>query len=169
MKTTKLLLDPVLGQIVRDMISSALDGEFDIGQLTLDDTDGQPVELLIRATASITLGLVATNLGGILIVAVWAFLSGGILSIALPAFLANIALLGTFGNVPIHAGHGGRAGSGAGFPLPGYDAGLDARVHGRGIRLAGIDADLDAGFGGDRGARGILSGARPRIGQDAIA
>jgi hypothetical protein len=125
--------------------------------------------LLIRATASITLGLVATNLGGILIVTVWAFLSGGILSIALPAFLANIALLGTFGNVPIHAGHGGRAGSGAGFPLPGYDAGLDARVHGRGIRLAGIDADLDAGFGGDRGARGILSGARPRIGQDAIA
>lgn len=62
--------------------------------------------LLIRATASITLGLVATNLGGILIVAVWAFLSGGILSIALPAFLANIALLGTFGNVPILLGMG---------------------------------------------------------------
>jgi signal transduction histidine kinase len=62
--------------------------------------------LLIRATASITLGLVATNLGGILIVTVWAFLSGGILSIALPAFLANIALLGTFGNVPILLGMG---------------------------------------------------------------
>ena len=57
--------------------------------------------LLIRATASITLGLVATNLGGILIVTVWAFLSGGILSMALPAYLANIALLGTFGNVTI--------------------------------------------------------------------
>jgi signal transduction histidine kinase len=62
--------------------------------------------LLIRATASITLGLVATNLGGILIVTVWAFLSGGILSIAVPAFLANIALLGTFGNVPILLGMG---------------------------------------------------------------
>lgn len=48
MKITKLLLDPVLGEIVRDMISSALDGEFDIGQLTLDDTDGQPVELLVQ-------------------------------------------------------------------------------------------------------------------------
>lgn len=57
--------------------------------------------LLIRATASITLGLLATNLGGILIVTVWAFQTGGILSIALPAFLANIALLGTFGNVTI--------------------------------------------------------------------
>ena len=62
--------------------------------------------LLIRVTESITLGLVATNLGGILIVTVWAFLSGGILSIALPAFLANIALLGTFGNVPILLGVG---------------------------------------------------------------
>ncbi len=57
--------------------------------------------LLIRSTASISLGLVATNLGGILIVTLWAFLSGGILSIALPAFLANIALLGTFGNVTL--------------------------------------------------------------------
>lgn len=57
--------------------------------------------LLIRATSSITLGLVATNLGGIVVVTAWAWLSGGILSIALPAFLANIALLGTFGNVPI--------------------------------------------------------------------
>lgn len=57
--------------------------------------------LAIRATASITLGLVATNLGGILIVTLWAFQTGGILSIALPAFLANIALLGTFGNVTI--------------------------------------------------------------------
>lgn len=62
--------------------------------------------LLIRATASITLGLVATNLGGILIVTVWAYFSGGILSIALPAYLANIALLGTFGNVPILLGIG---------------------------------------------------------------
>ncbi|MBI5109879.1 MAG: hypothetical protein HZA62_14170 [Rhodocyclales bacterium] len=62
--------------------------------------------LLIRATTNITLGLLATNLGGILIVTVWAFLSGGIQSIALPAFLANIALLGTFGNVPILLGMG---------------------------------------------------------------
>jgi signal transduction histidine kinase len=63
--------------------------------------------LLIRASASIGLGLLATNLGGILIVTVWAFLSGGILSIALPAFLANIALLGTFGNVTILVAMGG--------------------------------------------------------------
>ncbi|MBI5923243.1 MAG: hypothetical protein HY847_16540 [Betaproteobacteria bacterium] len=57
--------------------------------------------LLIRATADITLGLVTTNIGGILIVAAWAFLTGGIASIALPAFLANIALLSTFGNTAI--------------------------------------------------------------------
>jgi len=63
--------------------------------------------VMIRASGSITLGLVATNLGGILIVTVWAFLTGGILSIALPAFLANIALLGTFGNVPLLLAVGG--------------------------------------------------------------
>lgn len=57
--------------------------------------------VMIRTSGSITLGLVATNLGGIVIVTVWAYLTGGILSIALPAFLANIALLGTFGNVPL--------------------------------------------------------------------
>lgn len=57
--------------------------------------------LLIRATGDISLGLVATNIGGILIVALWAFLSGGILSVALPVFLANIALLSTFGNAAI--------------------------------------------------------------------
>ncbi|MDD5177239.1 MAG: HAMP domain-containing sensor histidine kinase [Sterolibacterium sp.] len=57
--------------------------------------------LLIRATGDITLGLVTTNIGGILIVAVWAFLTGGIDSMALPAFLANIALLSTFGNTAI--------------------------------------------------------------------
>ncbi|MFA7278719.1 MAG: HAMP domain-containing sensor histidine kinase [Sterolibacterium sp.] len=57
--------------------------------------------LLIRATGDITLGLVTTNIGGILILAVWAFLTGGITSIALPAFLANIALLSTFGNIAI--------------------------------------------------------------------
>jgi len=57
--------------------------------------------LLIRATGDITLGLVTTNIGGILIVAVWAFLTGGVRSVALPVFLANIALLSTFGNVAI--------------------------------------------------------------------
>lgn len=46
MKTT-LLLDPSLAELVRDMLSAALDGEFEFGQLTLDDTDGLPVELLI--------------------------------------------------------------------------------------------------------------------------
>ncbi len=57
--------------------------------------------LLIRATGKITLGLVAVNCGGILIVALWAFMSGGMVSFALPVFLANIALLSTFGNVTI--------------------------------------------------------------------
>jgi signal transduction histidine kinase len=57
--------------------------------------------LLIRATGDISLGLVVTNIGGILIVAIWAFLSGGINSIALPGFLANLALLSTFGNSAI--------------------------------------------------------------------
>ncbi len=57
--------------------------------------------LLIRFTGDITLGLVTTNFGGILIVAVWAFLTGGITSFALPVFLANIALLSTFGNAAI--------------------------------------------------------------------
>lgn len=47
MTTTKLLLDSSLGEIVRDMLTAALDGEFEIGQLTLTDTDGLPVELLI--------------------------------------------------------------------------------------------------------------------------
>ena len=54
--------------------------------------------LLIRATGDISMGLVVTNIGGILIIAIWAFLTGGINSIALPGFLANIALLSTFGN-----------------------------------------------------------------------
>lgn len=57
--------------------------------------------ILIRATGDITLGLVTTNIGGILIVAVWAFLTGGFSSVALPVFLANIALLSTFGNAAI--------------------------------------------------------------------
>lgn len=57
--------------------------------------------LLIRLTGDITLGLVTTNIGGILIVAVWAFLTGGMISIALPGFLANLALLSTFGNTAI--------------------------------------------------------------------
>jgi len=62
--------------------------------------------LLIRATGDITLGLVTTNIGGILIVAVWAFLTGGITSFALPIFLANLALLSTFGNAAILLGMG---------------------------------------------------------------
>ena len=57
--------------------------------------------LLIRVTGDISLGLVLTNIGGILIIGVWAFLSGGINSIALPGFLANLALQSTFGNTAI--------------------------------------------------------------------
>ncbi|MBE0622987.1 MAG: hypothetical protein IH605_20555 [Burkholderiales bacterium] len=57
--------------------------------------------LLIRATGDITLGLVTTNIGGILIVAAWAFMTGGVRSVAIPLFLANISLLSTFGNAAI--------------------------------------------------------------------
>lgn len=57
--------------------------------------------LLIRTTGDISMGLVVTNIGGILIIAIWAFLTGGINSIALPGFLANLALLSTFGNSAI--------------------------------------------------------------------
>lgn len=57
--------------------------------------------LLIRATGDITLGLVTTNIGGIVIVAAWAYMTGGVRSGVLPVFLANIALLSTFGNVAI--------------------------------------------------------------------
>lgn len=57
--------------------------------------------LLIRLTADITLGLVVANFGGVLIIGVWAFLTGGINSIALPGFLANLALQSTFGNAAI--------------------------------------------------------------------
>lgn len=56
---------------------------------------------LIRVTADIMLGLVVTNIGGIVIVGVWAFITGGINSIALPGFLANLALLSTFGHVAL--------------------------------------------------------------------
>jgi len=57
--------------------------------------------ILIRATGDITLGLVVANFGGVLIIGVWAFLTGGIVSIALPGFLANLAMQSTFGNVAI--------------------------------------------------------------------
>jgi signal transduction histidine kinase len=57
--------------------------------------------ILIRATADITLGLVVANFGGVLIIGVWAFLTGGIISIALPGFLANLAMQSTFGNAAI--------------------------------------------------------------------
>ncbi len=55
--------------------------------------------VLIRFSGNIGLGLVVANFGGLAIVTAWAFMSGGILSVALPAYLANIALLSTFGNV----------------------------------------------------------------------
>ncbi len=57
--------------------------------------------ILIRATGDITLGLVVANFGGVLIIGVWAFLTGGIISIALPGFLANLAMQSTFGNAAI--------------------------------------------------------------------
>lgn len=64
---------------------------------------GMPIlgALLIRQTADITLGLVVANISGILIIGVWAFLTGGINSATLPGFLAPLALQSTFGNVAI--------------------------------------------------------------------
>jgi hypothetical protein len=55
--------------------------------------------LLIRGSGRILYGLVMTNLAGILLVGLWAYLTGGILSPAMPWFLANLALLATFGNM----------------------------------------------------------------------
>ncbi len=55
--------------------------------------------LLIRRTGRILHGLVLTNLAGILLVGLWAYLTGGILSVAMPWLLANLALLATFGNM----------------------------------------------------------------------
>lgn len=82
--------------VVREAMSAAEYALFAAGIVT-------PVfgALLIRATGDISLGMVLTNIGGILIIGVWAFLSGGINSIALPGFLANLALQSTFGNTAI--------------------------------------------------------------------
>ena len=55
--------------------------------------------LLIRSTGRIVHGLILTNLAGILLVGMWAYLTGGILSVAIPWLLANLALLSTFGNM----------------------------------------------------------------------
>ena len=55
--------------------------------------------LLIRGSGRIVHGLILTNLAGVLLVGVWAYLTGGILSVAIPWFLANLALLSTFGNM----------------------------------------------------------------------
>ena len=57
--------------------------------------------LLIRVTGRILHGLVLTNLAGILLVSLWAYLTGGILSAVVPWLLANFALLSTFGNLPV--------------------------------------------------------------------
>ncbi len=54
--------------------------------------------LYIRFTADIGAGVVATNIGGVLLVTFWALVTGGMASPALPVFLGNLALLATFGN-----------------------------------------------------------------------
>ena len=61
----------------------------------------------IRFTANITHGLLLTNSAAIVLVAAWAWVSGGILSFALPWLIANLSLLLTFGNAAILAGAGG--------------------------------------------------------------
>ena len=55
--------------------------------------------LMVRLSGRILHGLVFTNLAGIAVVGIWAFLTGGILSVVLPWFLANLILLATFGNM----------------------------------------------------------------------
>ena len=61
----------------------------------------------IRFSANITHGLLLTNFAAIVLVAAWAWVSGGILSFALPWLIANLSLLLTFGNASILAGAGG--------------------------------------------------------------
>jgi signal transduction histidine kinase len=63
--------------------------------------------LVVRASGRIVHGLVLTNLAGILLVGLWAYLTGGILSVALPWFLGNLALLATFGNMLLLSVAGG--------------------------------------------------------------
>jgi len=55
----------------------------------------------LRFLRRVTPALVLTNLGGVLIVAVWSFATGGLQSPALPWLLALLAILSTFGNVAI--------------------------------------------------------------------
>jgi signal transduction histidine kinase len=55
----------------------------------------------LRYLRRVTPTLVLTNLGGVLIVAVWSFATGGVHSPALPWLLALLAILSTFGNVAI--------------------------------------------------------------------
>lgn len=50
MTTTMLLLDPALAGCVHDAIAAAQAGEFDFGQMTLTDLDGNPIDLLICGT-----------------------------------------------------------------------------------------------------------------------
>jgi signal transduction histidine kinase len=54
--------------------------------------------LYIRLTGNIGAGLVATNVGGVLLVTFWALMTGGMDSATLPIFLGNLALLATFGD-----------------------------------------------------------------------
>ena len=63
--------------------------------------------LFIRLTGRIGAGLVATNVGGVLLVTFWALITGGMASAALPIFLGNLALLATFGNRRLLAAIGG--------------------------------------------------------------
>jgi signal transduction histidine kinase len=57
--------------------------------------------VLIRATANITLGLLATNFAGIAIVTTWAAVTGGIASFATPLFLPTLMVLATFGSASL--------------------------------------------------------------------
>jgi len=57
--------------------------------------------LALRFLRRATPALVVTNLGGVLIVTVWSFATGGMQSPALPWLVALLAVLSTFGNVAI--------------------------------------------------------------------
>jgi signal transduction histidine kinase len=57
--------------------------------------------IALRLFRRATPALVLTNLGGVLIVTVWSYATGGMRSPALPWLLALLAILSTFGNVAI--------------------------------------------------------------------
>jgi hypothetical protein len=44
-----LMIYPEVARVLRDLIDTMQSGEFDRGQLTLEDTRGLPIDIVIRA------------------------------------------------------------------------------------------------------------------------